>query len=196
MTLRRLVGPALLACVVALAVAGCSGGDQTQAVGGDGQGYVAGDGSVTTIPVADRQPAPALRGTTLDGSALDLASMRGKVVVLNVWGSWCADCRSEAKALEAVYRQTRSHGVEFVGINTRDNSAGAQAYERTFGISYPSLVDDGGSLLLAFSDTVPPSAIPSTLVIDRQGRVAARTIGATTFTDLRSVVLDVANEPS
>jgi thiol-disulfide isomerase/thioredoxin len=99
------------------------------------------------------------------------------VVVLNVWASWCAPCRSEADELAAVANEKADDGVVFVGLNTRDSAAPAQAFVERFAIPYPNVVDTDGAKQLLFSDTLPPQAIPSTLVIDRQGRVAARAIG-------------------
>ena len=192
--MRRRASLVALACAALLIVAGCSGGDQTQGIGGDGQRFVDGDGSVAVIPPGDRVPAAVISGSTLDGKSLSTADFAGDVVVLNVWASWCAPCRQEAEGLQGVYDATSTDGVQFVGINTRDQTAAAQAFERSAGISYPSLVDDGGQLLLAFSDTLPPSSIPSTLVIDRQGQLAARLLGPTTFTELKRVVTEVASE--
>jgi peroxiredoxin len=143
---------------------------------------------VTRVATGDRSAAPKLTGTLLDGAAFDLADYRGKIVVLNVWGSWCPPCRAEAPSLQRVWAETRASGVQFVGIDTRDTAAAAQAFERRFRITYPSLVDDDGRLLLAFRSTLPPNAIPSTIVVDRQGRVAARIVGATTYEKLRNLV--------
>lgn len=191
--MRPLVAAVL--CAAPLLLGACSGSG-TAPAGGDGQGFVSGDGSVAVVDPAERRPAPELTGTTLAGEPFDLADHRGDVVVLNVWGSWCAPCREEAPYLQAVYEETASDGVQFVGVNTRDDDAAARAFERRFGITYPSVVDDDGRLLLAFRDTLPPSSIPSTLVIDREGRVAARVLGPTTFTELRALVDDVAAEPA
>ncbi len=181
---------------VALAlVAGCSTAGPTPA-GGDGQGFVSGDGSLSVVDPAAREPAPELSGTTLDGEQLALSELQGDVVVLNVWGSWCAPCREEAPYLQGVYDDTRRDGVRFVGINTRDDLAAATAFERRFAITYPSLVDTDGRLLLQFRGSLPPSAIPSTLVIDREGRVAARVLGPTTYSELKRLVDEVAAEPA
>jgi len=146
---------------------------------GDETGFVSGDGAVTVLPPAKRGEPIELAGPKVGGGTLDLAAYRGKVVLLNVWGSWCAPCRKEAPYLQAAWDQTRGLGdVAFVGLNTKDDAGGAaEAFERRFGITYPSLDDDNGSLLLTFRSTIPPQAIPSTLVFDRQGRLAARIIG-------------------
>ncbi len=177
---------AALACV--LAVAGCS----SSSSGVDAEnGFAAGDGTYTRIAPDQRKAAPVLSGTTLDGKKLSTADYRGKVVVLNVWGSWCAPCRHEAPALQEASVATA--GVaQFVGINTRDlDSAPAKAFVRAFGITYPSLFDPDGSLLLQLG-AVPATAIPSTLVLDRDGRVAARILGETNKATVVGTVDDVA----
>ena len=133
--------------------------------------------------------APELSGETLDGETLSTADYTGKVLVLNVWGSWCAPCRAEAPALVEAAKQMPD--VQFIGINTRDNDpATAQAFVRAFGVEYPNLYDRDGSLLLGFGQ-VPPKAIPSTLVIDATGRVAARMLGEVSTSTLVGVVEDV-----
>jgi thiol-disulfide isomerase/thioredoxin len=109
-------------------------------------------------------------------------------VVYNVWGSWCPPCRAEAPTLRRIATETEPDGVQFVGINIRDNEASAEAFERRYEISYPSLFSPDGQLLLPFRGTLPPSAIPSTVVVDRQGRVAARIVGGATYVKLRAVV--------
>ncbi|MGH3812741.1 MAG: TlpA family protein disulfide reductase [Pseudonocardiaceae bacterium] len=141
-----------------------------------------------------REPAPKLAGSTLEGERLSLAQFRGTVVVVTVWGSWCAPCRDEAPDLARLARESRSEGVRFVGVDTRDNKAAARAFVRTFKIPYPSLFDPDGSLMLAFDGVVPISAVPSTVVIDPQGRVAARVVGKVTYSTLRGLVQDVLAE--
>lgn len=193
----------MLTCLVAVTgVAGCTSGsaaDKTPANTGasNAAGFVAGDGTVQVIDPADRKLAPALSGATLTGSTFTLADHLGSVVVLNVWGSWCSPCRKEAPELQAAYTRLTtgadaSGKVVFVGVNTRDNDPGpAIAFERRFEVTYPSVYDPSGKQLLGFADSLPAMAIPSTLVIDAQGRVAARMLGATTATTLVDVVTDV-----
>jgi thiol-disulfide isomerase/thioredoxin len=189
---RLVVG--LIAVALAVSACGGSAGAGELRDRGDGQNFVGGDGTVTTVAAGERDRAPSLQGTTLAGEPLDLDDYLGSVVVLNVWGSWCTPCRAEAPTLERVYLDLRPQGVEFVGINTRDDEEKARAFERTKNITYPSVVDEDGELLLEFHETLPPSAIPSTLVIDREGRMAARVIGPVTESKLRDVVEPVLAE--
>jgi thiol-disulfide isomerase/thioredoxin len=165
---------------VGAVLAGCaqssSAGEPVPGADVGEQGYVSVDGTTTIVAEADRQAAPGLTGTTLSGDAFSLSDHRGEVVVLNVWASWCAPCRSEADDLAAVAHDTTGRAT-FVGLNTRDSAAPAMAFVERFALSYPSVVDTDGRLQLRFHDNLPPSAIPSTLVIDREGRVAARAIG-------------------
>ena len=181
--------------VAAMAMAGCSDGQVGRSDSAKQTRYVEGTGVVTIVPPADRQQAPAFSGPLLGGSGeFDLAQAKGDVVVLNVWASWCPPCRSEAPALQAVSAELTDQDVQFVGINVRDNETDARAFEQEFGLTYPSVVDTDSALLLAFRDTLPPSAIPSTLVIDREGRVAARILDEVTQTSLRDLVADIAAE--
>ncbi|MGB2839913.1 MAG: TlpA disulfide reductase family protein [Actinomycetes bacterium] len=176
-----------------LTLAGCTGGAADVESGG-GQGFVSGDGSAQVIDPSDRVAVGDVSGTTLEGDPLSLDDFAGDVVVMNVWGSWCAPCRAEAPALQQVSVDTENDGVQFVGINTRDQEAAAIAFEKNFGITYPSLVDRSGELQLAFRESLPANSIPSTLVIDRDGRVAARVLGATTYSQLTDLVDQVASE--
>ncbi|MFP8959004.1 TlpA family protein disulfide reductase [Streptomyces nanhaiensis] len=174
---------ALLALpAVVAAVSACSASD-------DAPQQPADDQRLLRIPASDRKPAPDVRGETLTGQSVALADYRGKIVVINVWGSWCAPCRAEAPHLKKVHQDTRQHGVVFLGINTRDaTQSNALAFEETYGITYPSLWDPVGRQLLKFEGTISPSAIPSTIVIDRAGRIAARAIKAVSEDELRSMI--------
>ncbi|HEX2497829.1 MAG TPA: TlpA disulfide reductase family protein [Actinomycetes bacterium] len=187
-------GLVLLVAALVAGLAGCGWSSGGAGRGGAEQAFVAGNGSVQTVPAADRKPAPALAGTTLTGDRFDLGALRGKVVVLNVWASWCAPCRAEAPNLEQVYQSIRADGVAFVGLNTRDEPDNARAFERRVGISYPSVVDRDGELLVAFRGTLPPAAIPTTLVIDREGRMAARALTPLSEPMLRDLLAPIVAE--
>jgi thiol-disulfide isomerase/thioredoxin len=133
--------------------------------------------NVTIVAAGDRKPLPALAGEALDGSSLDLASSRGKVLVLNFWASWCGPCRSEQAGLQQASHQLAGDGVRFVGVDIRDQRAAALAYEREFKTSYPSLFDPSAALTAKLRDQAPAFP-PAILVIDEQGRVGARINGA------------------
>jgi thiol-disulfide isomerase/thioredoxin len=185
---------ALVAALAVTALAGCSSGkDAVNQDAGGAQRFVAGSGSISQYAVADRKAAPKLTGELLDGTKYDLAAHQGKVVVINFWGSWCAPCRAEADDLEAVYAATKASGVEFLGVNIKDSRDNATAYETTFKVTYPSLYDRNQRVALKFRDT-PPNAIPATIVLDRQGRVATVIRRPLLREDLRPVVERIAAE--
>lgn len=166
----------------------CAGCAQVQ---GGAEGFVSGAGTVTIVDPADRVAAPPIAGETLDGDALALADYTGRVVVLNVWGSWCGPCRSEAPELVEAAAELEAGGVRFVGVNVRDHGQreAAQAFVRRFEVPYPSLFDPDGSSLLGLRPRV--SAIPSTVVIDPDGMVAATVLGEVTSSTLVELVHDV-----
>ena len=159
---------------------------------GEGQGFVAGDGTSVILPVDQRQPAPVLTGTDLNGDEVDTATWKGSPGVINVWASWCAPCRAEAPELVAVAEQNPK--VNFLGLDTRDNDDSARQFVKKFGITYPNLPDPNGQLVLKFSDSLPPQAIPSTLLIDSQGRVAGRFLGAVEAQELQDALTELKAE--
>ncbi len=187
MPVRRLPALAAAALLGAAALAGCS-----HSVGGSGdQGFVAGQGAITSLPAAQRSKPGEVSGRTIDGRRVSLADYAGKVVVVNVWGSWCAPCRAEAPMLAAAAKDLSDKGVAFVGIDSRDPSAAAaQAFVRRFGTPYPSIYDQTGRTLLAFHGTLAPNSVPSTVILDREGRVAASVVGEITRTTLYDLVHD------
>jgi thiol-disulfide isomerase/thioredoxin len=147
------------------------------------------------VAVGAREDAISLDGEDLAGDPLAVQDFRGKPVVLVVWGSWCAPCREEAPALRTVSKQTRPDGVRFIGINVRDNDASALAFERRYEIEYPSIrTADSQEALLAFGSKLPASAVPSTMIVDPEGRLAARVIGKSTYSTLSALVEDVVAE--
>lgn len=142
------------------------------------QGFVGSTGLIDRVGAADREAPGAVEGETLEGEPISLDDFAGQVVVVNVWGSWCPPCRKEAPLLAEVARDLERRDVAFLGINTRDSSRDqALAFEQRFEVPYPSIYDSSGRTMLAFSGLLPPSAVPSTLVIDAEGRVAARILG-------------------
>lgn len=191
---RRAVLATAGAAVAALALSACGSGGTS---GGSGStNFIAGSDGIDTVKKGERSAAPDLSGTTIDGTKIDVAAYKGKVVVVNVWGSWCPPCRAEAPNFVKVAKDTAGKGVQFVGINTRDTSTGpAQAFEKSYGVTYPSLYDPTGKLMLRFKrGTLNPQAIPSTLVIDRDGKIAARTLQALSEDKLREMLDPVLAE--
>jgi thiol-disulfide isomerase/thioredoxin len=189
--MRARILPAVLGACALLLTAGCSDGSASS---DSGTSFVAGDGSIILLDPAERVPAPVLTGLTLAGEDLSSEEFAGDVVVVNVWASWCAPCRSEAPSLERLSREFADQGVAFIGLNTRDSDTSARSFVERFGIGYPNVIDRDGVLQLGFRDSLPPRAIPSTLVIDRSGKVAARVLGAVSESSLRGVIEAVADE--
>lgn len=200
---RRTVaaGTVLLAVVLSTVLAGCGGSGEDGVPGlreEAGEAYLSGDSTVQVIPAEDRgEPVEGLAGPTVDGEELDVADLAGGPVVLNVWGSWCAPCHAEAPDLvEAEAELARSVDARFVGINIRDRSTEAAAgFEEEYGIGWPSLHDPDSQLLLRLASDVPPNTVPATLVLDEQGRVAARLLGRVDRATLVGVVEDVVGTP-
>jgi thiol-disulfide isomerase/thioredoxin len=191
---RRLAVGALLAGLV-LTTAACSSGEVNDSPGGNGLTYIEGDGTVTIIPADQRTDATAISGPTLDGGTYSTADDAGDIVVANVWASWCAPCRAEAPALADLSTKLDKEGVTFVGINTRDQDAAARAFVDRFRITYPSIVDTDGTLLLGLGSQAPRN-IPSTLVFDKEGRVAATVSGSISYSGLSDLVQKVAADSS
>ncbi len=186
---------AVAAVVTAALAAGCSW-PLPAGRGGDGaRPATAGGGVVQVVPAAERHPGPTLTGRTLEGKQLEPGDFAGHVVVVNAWGSWCPPCREEADDLEAVHRKRRGDGVRFVGVTVKDNTAAARSFQKRHGITYPS-IDPGDEILLGFRTSLPAHAPPVTWVIDRDGRVAARVLGAVTQPTLDGLVSDVLAEAS
>lgn len=171
----------LVACL--LLVAGCSSLSGT----GD-KGYITGEGVPTEVKAVDRGSPVDLTGTDLDGKPVDLADLRGKPVVVNVWWSQCPPCRVEQPDLNEAAAELGDRAT-FIGLNIRDSSVDpALSYARGFDVPYPSIYSPDGSALLAFSGTLNPRSIPSTVVLDAEGRIAASVQGRlptpTTLVDL------------
>lgn len=176
--------------LLALGTTGCSSLEGT----GD-KGYISQDGSVTTIPLAERADPIDVSGTGLDGEEISLADLRGGVVVVNVWGSWCPPCVAEQPDLVAAAEET-SQTAEFVGVNIRDPAKeNALAFVRSFDVPYPSIYDPDSKALLAFSEVVPVRSPPTTFVLDAEGRIAATVFGELpSVGTLVGLVEDIAGE--
>ncbi|TLM72970.1 TlpA family protein disulfide reductase [Pseudarthrobacter sp. NamB4] len=181
-------GLALAALTVGLS--GCAQEDALaqQAKAGDNKNYVAGDGSVTEFAAGDRKSAVQVEGTLFNGTTVAPADFQGKVTVLNFWFAACAPCRVEAPILEELHQEFKDQGVQFLGVNLRDEKATAEAFEKTFNLTYPSFDDKDGSVLLSVSGLVPPGAVPTTLVLDKQGRVASRVLGEVQKGTLKALI--------
>ena len=181
--------------VAALAVTAAAASACTEANGTNGKNFVTSDGVVIEIPADQRDKPVEVSGETLDGDQLDLADLRGKIVVVNIWGAWCADCIKEAPMVVAAADELPAE-TPMVGINVRDSSKDtALAYERGFAIEYPSIYDVGSETLLRFPTPFNPRDIPSTMVLDREGRLAALIRGALpSKLTLLDVVEKVADE--
>jgi thiol-disulfide isomerase/thioredoxin len=186
---------AAVVALVAVAAAGCDGGN----IGGDnpgssGQSFVGHSYESTFYSVGHRPDAPAVTGTTIGGQRLSLAAYRGDTIVLNFWGSWCAPCRAEAPALGQLARKLAIENVRFIGIDIRDQPDSALAFMQTFNVGYPSLNDPDDEIALEFHSTVPPASIPTTLVIDRSGRIAVRVFGAASYAELQALISKVIGQ--
>jgi thiol-disulfide isomerase/thioredoxin len=192
MSLSRAPRAALLTALVAagaLTLSACGEGGKSG--GGGDTNFVTGSGGIDTVAKGERQAPHELKGETLEGEPLDVAELKGKIVVMNVWGSWCPPCRSEAPYFAKVAKETKAKGVEFVGINTRDSKKGpALAFEKDYGIEYPSLYDPIGKLIVnGFpKGSLNPQAIPSTIVLDRDGKIAARSLKALDDEELHKII--------
>lgn len=198
------VGARAIACIAAaglmLGATACSGGgddlSQQWQEGGD-KGYVSGDGSSLSIPPAERTEPVEFSGTTEFGDAFGSDDTLGSVTVVNFWYAGCAPCRAEAADLVEAYDEFAPQGVEFVGVNTRDQDAQAQQFAEQFGVEYPSIMDSAGgrSVQRAFAGQVPLNAVPTTLVLDAEGRVAHRVLGQLAgASQLRTLITETLGE--
>jgi len=189
--LRTTIGFGLMATLLV----GCASdplADQFRA--GDNKNYIAGDGTVTEFALGSRPGFEAFVGTTESGQVLDSSAFEGNVIVMNWWYSACAPCRAEASDL-AMLSVEFEDSVQFVGVNVRDTAETALAFDRNFGIEYPSVIDaQSGQVSLAFTGVVSPQAVPTTIVIDRDGKVASRILGRIEASILRTLIQTVVDQ--
>lgn len=186
----------VLALLTLVLVAGCSTGKDAVSQGSSFQFVAPGGQTDITYATADRKPIPNLSGDDLmnEGKQLSLAQFKGKVVVLNVWGQWCAPCRTETPELEKLYQTEQAKGVEVVGFDVRDYDRSApQDFVRDRGLTYPSIYDPPGRGLLQLSG-YPVNVVPSTIVIDKQQRVAAVYLRSLLAADIQPLVEQLAGE--
>lgn len=187
------------AATLSILLAGCAADPLAEQYReGSSKGFIAGDGSWTEIPAAKRGDAVAWSGTTESGKAVSSSDYAGQVVVLNFWYASCAPCRAEAPDLQKLNQEFEGKGAAFLGVNVRDRAANAIAFNDTYGITFPSVMDvDDGSMQLAFSGSIPPNAVPTTLVLDGSGRVAARILGRVSSPSiLKTFIRDTIAEDS
>jgi thiol-disulfide isomerase/thioredoxin len=174
-TTLTVVAVVVAAAVVAVVVLAGGGGTGLAPEAGTGQVEEVSPG-VAVVPDGQRQPLPAFTGRTLDNQEIDLASLRGRPLVLNFWASWCGPCRAEQEGLELASGRLAGRGVHVVGVNVRDDRGAAASYLEEFRVGYPSLFDRP-AVLAARLGAFAPDYPPYTLVVDADGRVAARIFG-------------------
>jgi len=165
--------------LVALILSACTpeGGLSEQYREGSNKNYIAGDGTVAEWAMENRGDPVVFTGTSEDGTVIDAADYRGSVLVVNFWYAACAPCRAEAPDLEAINQEYSGQAVEFLGVNIRDQADTAIAFADTYGVTYPSIIDSAGEVSLAFAGEFAANAVPTTIVVDAEGRPAARILG-------------------
>lgn len=185
----------MLAGVFALTSCGTEQNDAlAERAADDGTNYVAGDGSVQEFAQEERGEPVEFESTLFDGTSISPETWQGDVTVINFWYAACAPCRVEAPDLAEIHGEYQDDGVQFFGVNTRDTQSTAEAFERRFEIEYPSVEDRGGEVMFSMTDYVPPSAVPTTLVLDQEGRVSARIIGVAEPGTLRALIDSAQSE--
>lgn len=187
---------AALAVSTLFAITGCSNDPLAQQFkAGDNKNYIAGDGTVSEFAEANRGEPIAWEGATESGGVLKSSQLTDVVVVMNFWYAGCAPCRAEAPDLVSLNKEFTGQRVQFIGVNVRDTAATANAFERKFNIVWPSIIDaTSGSVLMAFTGVVTPQAVPTTLVIDGQGRVSARILGRIEKGTLKALIKTAVSE--
>jgi peroxiredoxin len=157
-----------------------------------GNSSSASDDNMVAYPAGHRPAAPDFTGTSLTGKPINFASYRGKIVVLNIWGSWCAPCQSEGQTLKYLDEEYGPQGITFLGDDLQDTPVQALAFLRSQGITYPSVNDANGAVVQRLAIAVPISATPTTLVIDKTGHIAGVIDGAVTYPDMTTLLRDAA----
>jgi len=176
----------LVAFVVVLA--GCTSDLATNSEAG---GYISADGSITVVAPGERESAPEIAGDTLEGDPISLADFAGDIVVVNVWGSWCSPCHAEADDLATASKRLAAKDVRFLGIDIRDQTANAMAFQQEYGIEYPSIYDPDSSTLLGMPESMMAVSPPTTYIVDSEGRLAARVFAQVSVATLADLVDEV-----
>ena len=180
----------LLVLASALAVGGCASNDTLTEQLGSGDNFISGDGALVEVAPENRGEPIEFAATANDGSDVSAEGLRGSVVVVNFWYASCPPCRIEAPEL-ATYAKSKPDGVTFLGVNVYDGEAAAKSFEDKFGIPYPSVLDvSTGAMRLAFAGSLPPNAVPVTIVLDRKGRVAGRISGYLSDISILTSIVD------
>ncbi|WP_137844636.1 TlpA disulfide reductase family protein [Microbacterium sp. 2FI] len=178
--MTRQATAAVAVMLLAVTLSGCAANESLaqQYQDGNEKGYIAGDFRVVEIPAAERGEPVVFEGVTDTGEPVSSDDYRGGVLVVNFWYAACGPCIAEAPLLEQVWQEYQDAGVAFLGVNTYDQAPTALSFARDNNVTYPSVIDvNDGRVKLAFAQVTPIQATPTTLVIDRDGRVAARIIG-------------------
>ena len=175
---------------VLLLLTGCA----SAATGEVGQNYVSGDGTVTEFASGNRGEPVDFAGVTDANTEVAARDYRGEIVVINFWYASCPPCRVEAPWLQQLSDEFESDGVIFLGVNIRDGAETSLAFAQKFGISYPSIIDTDGAVALAFAGIASPTAVPTTVVLDRDGRPSARIVGLLKKSTLKSLIQSALDE--
>ena len=190
---RRALFTSALAAGTALALSACSENDELADQAGSDQGYVSGSGVVSQVAAEDRGEPLELSFETLDGESMSLADLRPTPVVVNLWYAACPPCRKEAPDLKSVSEELGDE-AQFIGVNVRDQAAAANAFIQNYQVPYPNMLDSNGEMVSLLSGVLPPQATPSTVILDAQGRAAARVVGEVDSSTLKGLIEDVLSE--
>ncbi|MFS2280633.1 TlpA disulfide reductase family protein [Microbacterium sp. OR21] len=197
--IRRTIAAVAAVLLGVIALTGCSANDSLaqQYQEGDEKGYIAGDFRVVEIAAGERGDPVVFEGATETGATVSSDDYRGEVLVVNFWYAACGPCIVEAPLLEEVWQEYQDQSVSFLGVNTYDQPATALSFARDNNVTYPSVIDvNDGKVKLAFAQVTPIQATPTTLVVDREGRVAARIIGQLQSASILSTLVRDALEES